>query len=112
MCVSKILHYSEHGCVSVCSECHQVQISFGTTVTTHAQKEFIEYCAFVKKMLKKYAFADNKYEKKVYIKTSVENLSLLYSTFDLENLDDLLSQSLLVLSAHHILEAENASKNN
>lgn len=112
MCVSKILHYSDHGCVSVCKECRRIQLCFGTTVTTHSENEFKDYCVFVKTMMKKYEFSENRFQKKIIIKTAVENLSLLYSANDLECLDELLSQSALLLSVHHVLDADASAQNN
>lgn len=112
MCNSKILHLNEHGCVSTCPQCSKVQVCFGTTVTTHTKTEFEEFCKYIKKMNAKYIHSENIYAKKVFIKTSLDNLSFVYSSFDLSNLDDLLSLAKALIDAQTLLDSSALSERN
>jgi len=112
MCNSKILHLNEHGCISMCTECSKIQVCFGTTVTTHSRSEFEEFCIYIKKMNIKYADTDNIYAKKVFIRTALDNLSFVYSSFDLVNLDDLLSQAKAIITVQSILDSSALSERN
>lgn len=112
MCNSKILHLNEHGCISMCAECSRIQICFGTTVTTHSRNEFEEFCSYIKKMNNRYADCENIHAKKVFIRTALDNLSFVYSSFDLTNLDDLLSQAKAIITVQSILDSSALSERN
>lgn len=110
MCRSLMLHHTEHGCVSLCSECSKIQICFGTTATVHSYNEFTTFCRMIDDLLEKRSHTENKFQKTIFISTQIENLMLVFSIEELEHLYDLLSQASAMLSIRSILLSERCQK--
>ncbi len=106
MCRSLMLHHTEHGCVSLCSECSKIQICFGTTATVHSYNEFSTFCRMIDDLLETRGNTESRFQKTVFISTQIENLMLAFSIEELEYLNDLLSQASAMLSIRSILLTE------
>jgi len=100
MCKSHVLHTSDHGCISLCSECGKIQVCFGTTISVHSSKEFTQFCSMISDLLTEHANTENRRQKTIYVSTQLSNLMLVFSVEDLENLHDVLVQASAMLVIH------------
>jgi|GEM_PF-303235 len=104
MCNFRTLyHDAAKGYVIMCRQCRRLQLAFGNTVINFCTNEFASFLMLVRKLAGQKHPSDSEAQKNIFIPTPTENIFLLFSAIEINELltmlegadDELRTQALL-----------------
>lgn len=104
MCTTRILASSKKGFINQCTECNSFKVAFGTTLMNFRVSEYHAFCEQVNDEVQHINLAINSAIKCIQIEfQSQPEFSLVLSTFEVKQLNDLIQTANILLSAYNII---------
>lgn len=103
MCQYKIYHQSEWGYVVKCNGCEHLQLAFGTIAITFTYEQFDEFVETVCEYYEAYKDECFREQKTLRIPTAAQSISLAFSINEMEQLMNMLNETLVLMQANERL---------
>ncbi|MEM7575569.1 MAG: DUF6686 family protein [Bacteroidota bacterium] len=93
------LHCDEYGYVVFCRNCRSFQLGYGTVCLNQEELEFQAFADMIRRYHRENAHRQDCGCRDIYINSPHPGMGLIFSPRDLEQLDNMLQKSLLILQS-------------
>lgn len=103
MCKRNILVQEKFGVVSSCDSCGIIDLTFGNFSLQLTEDDYRLYFDFINSYCRSYANCKRKNCRNIKINTLLDNLQLIVCFKELQQLQEIMSTSLLILDAESLI---------
>lgn len=103
MCKRNILAQEKYGVVTTCENCGVMDLTFGNFSLQVSEEDFRIYLDVINTFRQKHVNRKSDYCRNIKISTLLENLQLVFSYKELNELNDLMSTALLILDSERLM---------
>ncbi len=105
MCQFTTLHHNAHGYVVRCSDCHHIQVGFGTTAISYSPEDFRELRQNLRQCHEFYLESPFPEMKCVHFQQVGQQVKLVYTPKEIAQLTDLVEMAALMLDIQNALHS-------
>lgn len=104
MCKRSTLVQEKYGVISHCDNCKIIDLTFGNFSMQMSEEDFLMLLDFINNQYQRYANRASNFCRDIKINTRIDNLQLLVCYQELGQLQEMMSEAVLILEVEELLK--------